>query len=45
MKCLLLTATPMKNRADNIVDLLNILRVCNNSKNTIINKSDIFQYG
>lgn len=27
---LLLTATPMKNRADNIIDLINILRLCNN---------------
>ena len=33
---LLLTATPMKNRADNIVDLLNILRVCNDAHNKLI---------
>ncbi len=33
---LLLTATPMKNRADNIIDLINILRVCNNPKNKLI---------
>lgn len=33
MRILLLSATPMKNKADNIIDLINILRVVNNPKN------------
>ena len=40
----MLTATPMKNRADNIIDLLNILRVCNNKNNKLITKNEIFDY-
>ena len=36
VRMILLTATPMKNRADNIIDLLNILRVCNNPNNKLI---------
>ncbi len=43
-KILLLTATPMKNRADNFIDLLNILRVCNDPNNKTISKYDIFEY-
>ena len=38
----------MKNRADNIIDLINILRVCNNPKNSLpgkfLLKKDIFEY-
>ena len=34
----------MKNRADNIVDLINILRVANNKNNVLLNKSDVFEY-
>ena len=41
----MLTATPMKNKADNIIDLINILRVCNNPNNKLIQKSEIFEYG
>ena len=40
-----MTATPMKNRADNIIDLLNILRASNNPKNKLISKAEIFDYG
>jgi hypothetical protein len=36
MKVLLLTATPMKNRADNIIDLLNIVRVSTDKNNKLI---------
>lgn len=34
----------MKNRADNIIDLINILRACNNPTNKLITKTDIFEY-
>ncbi len=44
IRILLLTATPMKNKADNIIDLINILRVCNNSQNKLLLKSEIFEY-
>ena len=34
----------MKNRADNIIDLINILRLSNNRNNKLISKTDIFEY-
>ncbi len=34
----------MKNRADNLIDLINILRACNNPNNYLVKKSDIFDY-
>ena len=34
----------MKNRADNIIDLINILRLANNPNNYLISKNDIFEY-
>jgi hypothetical protein len=34
----------MKNKADNIIDLINILRVCTNPNNVLLQKSDIFSY-
>ena len=32
----------MKNRADNLIDLINILRVANNKNNKTLNKTEIF---
>jgi hypothetical protein len=42
---MLLSATIMKNRADNIVDILNILRCIGNSNYELIQKKEIFDYG
>ena len=38
----LLTGTLMKNRVDDIVDIINILRLAQNPHNEIINAKDIF---
>jgi len=35
----------MKNRADNIIDLLNLLRCVGNKNYKNIEKKDIFEYG
>jgi len=34
----------MKNRADNIIDLLNILRVSTNKNSKLLKKEDFFTY-
>ena len=44
-RLLILSATIMKNRADNIVDILNLLRCVGNENYELIEKKSIFSYG
>ena len=44
-KLILLSATIMKNRADNIIDILNLLRCIGKPNYVNIDKKEIFSYG
>ncbi len=42
VRLILLSATPMKNRVDDIIDIINILRLAQNANNRILNTKEIF---
>ena len=41
----LLSATPIKNKADDVVELLNYMKLCYDKTSPLLLKKDYFNYG